>query len=196
MELWGEERVEMGEFKEDFITLWFFLTNSLVTGPRRGNFVLVVTCNPQHGQQKCPCFVPSQNTLCWELFPPLMSWRVVAQLITSFGPLVSTQRPLCLALKGLSPSGIYFQNIPPIPPVACHLDALWELLGFSFVVRSKFKYNDLYSTCFQISNIFETGEVGVIGKVISDKTGFLSCYRVLLSNMLAICDYLNVNLVK
>ena len=52
----------------------------------------------------------------------------------------------------------------------CHLDSLWECSNFSFVVRTKFKYNNLYCTCFKLSNILEAGVVGEMGRMISDKT--------------------------
>lgn len=72
-------------------------------------------------------------------------------------------------------------------PQSCHLDSLWEHCSFFFVVKIKFKYNNLYSICLKISIILETRELGDMGDTISDKTEFVSCHTAAPSNMVAIC---------
>lgn len=110
--------------------------------------------------------------------------------------------PMPDAKQTASHSDVFAEQAPlsllPPPPRSPphHLDSLWELCSSFFVVRLKFKYNNLYSTCFEISIILETGELGDMGKMISDKNEFVSCHTAAPSNMVAICGHLHLNVIR
>ena len=76
-------------------------------------------------------------------------------------------------MPGANPVDSRSDVFPERLPILCvepHLDSLWERGNFCFVVKIRFKYNNLYSTCFKLSDILEAGVVGEMGRMISDKT--------------------------
>lgn len=90
-------------------------------------------------------------------------------------PVITQMSPMPAANQVDSCPDIFPEQAPPSlmsspPPPVRHLDSLWEGCSFFFVVRIKFKYNNLYSICFKISIILEAGVVGEMGRMISDKT--------------------------
>lgn len=124
----------------------------------------------------------------------LVSCEANAKLTTFLCPPVSVQMSPMPGTNHTDSRSDMFpeQALQPLTPAPCHLDSLWEGSSLFFVVRIKFKYNNLYSICFKISIILEAGVVGEMGKMISDKTEFVSCHTAALDNMVAICSYFNL----
>lgn len=129
----------------------------------------------------------------------LVSYEAKAKLPTFLCPPVRVQMSPMPGAKQIDSHSDVFPEQAPLSllssPQPCHLDSLWELCSSFFVVRIKFKYNNLYSICFEISIILETGELGDMGKMISDKAEFVSCHTAAPSNMVAICGHLHLSVI-
>lgn len=119
-------------------------------------------------QEKQPYSSGPLKTL--ELFLFCVSCEAGAKLVSLLCPPVSAQMSPTPGANPVDSRSDVFPERLPILCVEPHLDSLWERGNFSFVVKIRFKSNNLYSTCFKLSDILEAGVVGEMGRMISDKT--------------------------